>query len=56
MQEIVRAGQNFARREISDADAQAELAHEPYKLELIGLKGGSPTTPRAPTWRSAARS
>ncbi|TFV75454.1 threonine--tRNA ligase [Blastococcus sp. CT_GayMR19] len=40
MQEIVRAGQNFARREISDADAKAELAHEPYKLELIGLKGG----------------
>jgi threonyl-tRNA synthetase len=40
MQEIVRAGQNFARREISDADAQIELAHEPYKLELIGLKGG----------------
>ena len=39
MQEIVRAGQNFARREISDADAKAELAHEPYKLELIGLKG-----------------
>jgi threonyl-tRNA synthetase len=44
MQEIVRAGQNFARREISDADAKAELAHEPYKLELIGLKStiGSP--------------
>ncbi len=40
MQEIVRAGQYFSRREISDADAQAELAHEPYKLELIGLKGG----------------
>ncbi|SEL42940.1 threonyl-tRNA synthetase [Blastococcus sp. DSM 46786] len=40
MTEIVRAGQRFARREISDADAQAELAHEPYKLELIGLKGG----------------
>jgi threonyl-tRNA synthetase len=38
MQEIVRAGQNFARREISDADAKAELADEPYKLELIGLK------------------
>ncbi len=38
MTEIVRAGQNFARREIADADAQAELAHEPYKLELIGLK------------------
>ena len=44
MQEIVRAGQNFARREISDADAKAELAHEPYKLELIGLKGGADDT------------
>jgi threonyl-tRNA synthetase len=41
MQEIVRAGQYFSRREISDADAQAELAHEPFKLELIGLKGGA---------------
>ncbi|CCG03218.1 Threonyl-tRNA synthetase [Blastococcus saxobsidens DD2] len=41
MQEIVRAGQHFSRREISDADAQGELAHEPYKLELIGLKGGA---------------
>jgi threonyl-tRNA synthetase len=41
MTEIVRAGQNFARREIGDADAEAELAHEPYKLELIGLKGGA---------------
>jgi threonyl-tRNA synthetase len=44
MQEIVRAGQNFARREISDADATTELAHEPYKLELIGLKGGAADT------------
>jgi threonyl-tRNA synthetase len=41
MQEIVRAGQRFQRREISDDDARAELAHEPYKLELIGLKGGA---------------
>jgi threonyl-tRNA synthetase len=41
MQEIVRAGQHFSRREIGDDDARAELAHEPYKLELIGLKGGS---------------
>jgi threonyl-tRNA synthetase len=32
MQEIVKAGQYFSRREISDADAQAELAHEPFKL------------------------
>jgi threonyl-tRNA synthetase len=44
MTEIVRAGQRFARREISDADAKAELAHEPYKLELIGLKGGADDT------------
>src|SRR5262249_22063349 len=27
------------RREVSDDDARAELAGEPYKLELIGLKG-----------------
>jgi threonyl-tRNA synthetase len=49
MQEIVKAGQYFSRREISDADAQAELAQEPYKLELIGLKGsaGDPAQPAA---------
>jgi threonyl-tRNA synthetase len=41
MQEIVRAGQYFSRREISDADAKEELAREPYKLELIDLKGGA---------------
>jgi threonyl-tRNA synthetase len=41
MQEIVRAGQHFSRREISDEDARVELAQEPYKLELIGLKGGA---------------
>jgi threonyl-tRNA synthetase len=41
MTEIVRAGQRFSRREVSDAEAEAELAHEPFKLELIGLKGGA---------------
>jgi len=41
MTEIVRAGQHFRRREISDDAARTELAHEPYKLELIGLKGGA---------------
>ncbi len=40
MREIVKNGQRFARRPISDDDARAELAHEPYKLELISLKGG----------------
>jgi threonyl-tRNA synthetase len=41
MTEIVRAGQHFSRREIGDDEARAELAAEPYKLELIGLKGGA---------------
>jgi threonyl-tRNA synthetase len=41
MERIVRAGQRFVRRALSDDDARAELADEPYKLELIGLKGGA---------------
>jgi threonyl-tRNA synthetase len=40
MAEIVKAAQRFSRREISDDQARAELAHERFKLELIGLKGG----------------
>ncbi|MEI2764379.1 MAG: threonine--tRNA ligase [Dermatophilaceae bacterium] len=40
MQKIVKEGQRFVRREISDEAALAELAGEPYKCELIGLKGG----------------
>ena len=44
MQAIVKAGQRFARRPISDDDARAELAHEPFKLELIGLKGAAEDT------------
>jgi len=39
MRQIVKQGQRFSRRVVSDADARAELAAEPYKLELIGLKG-----------------
>jgi threonyl-tRNA synthetase len=39
MQEIVKERQTFSRREVSDDEARAELAGEPYKLELIGLKG-----------------
>ena len=53
MQEIVKAGQYFSRREISDADAQAELAHEPFKLELIGLKGGNASDPALPAAEGA---
>ncbi|MBW8486510.1 threonine--tRNA ligase [Actinomadura parmotrematis] len=41
MREIVKQGQRFARRPVSDDDARAELAGEPYKLELIGLKGSA---------------
>ena len=40
MSDIIRQRQRFSRREISDDDARAELAGEPFKLELIGLKGG----------------
>jgi threonyl-tRNA synthetase len=39
MREIVAEGQRFARRVVTEDDARAELANEPYKLELIGLKG-----------------
>lgn len=41
MSRIVRAGQRFIRRVVTDDEARAELASEPYKLELIGLKGGN---------------
>jgi threonyl-tRNA synthetase len=41
MRQIVRQGQRFQRRVVSEEAARAELAGEPYKLELIGLKGGS---------------
>ncbi|MFC7330208.1 threonine--tRNA ligase [Marinactinospora rubrisoli] len=41
MQEIVKQGQRFSRRAVGDAEAREELADEPYKLELIGLKGGA---------------
>ncbi|SEH93654.1 MULTISPECIES: threonine--tRNA ligase [unclassified Leifsonia] len=41
MSRIVRAGQRFVRRVVTDEEARAELAGEPYKLELIGLKGGA---------------
>ena len=39
MREIVRQGQLFSRRVVTDAEARDELRNEPYKLELIGLKG-----------------
>jgi threonyl-tRNA synthetase len=41
MRQIVRQGQLFSRRVVTDDEARTELAAEPYKLELIGLKGGT---------------
>ncbi|MFM1797559.1 MAG: hypothetical protein RL733_1340 [Actinomycetota bacterium] len=38
MKKIIKDGQRFKRRPISDADALKELAHEPYKCELVKLK------------------
>src|SRR3954447_19153344 len=41
MRKIVKEKQRSPRRVVSDDDARKELADEPYKLELIGLKGGA---------------
>lgn len=38
MDRIIRSGQRFVRRVVSDTEAQKELANEPHKLELISLK------------------
>ena len=38
MKKIIKDGQRFRRRVITEADALKELAHEPYKCELVGLK------------------
>jgi threonyl-tRNA synthetase len=41
MSDITRQRQRFSRRVVSDAEARTELAAEPFKLELIGLKGSA---------------
>src|SRR5690348_6918086 len=41
MRKIVKERQRFSRLGVTDDDARAELANEPYKLELIGLKGSA---------------
>jgi threonyl-tRNA synthetase len=38
MTRIVKEGQRFRRRVVTEAEAREELAGQPYKLELIGLK------------------
>ena len=44
MTRIIKERQPFVRREVSDDEARAELADEPYKLELIADKGGPSTS------------
>ncbi|TQL04257.1 threonine--tRNA ligase [Cellulomonas sp. SLBN-39] len=44
MGRIVKEGQTFRRWEVTEAQAREELAAEPYKLELIGLKGDAGST------------
>ncbi len=39
MRKIIKDGQRFRRRVTNESDALKELAHEPYKCELIGIKG-----------------
>ncbi len=60
MRKIIKEGQRFSRRVTTDADALTELADEPYKIELIGLKGGAGvddgSLPRVPPSRSAPAS
>ena len=41
MIEILKSGQRFSRRVVTEAEAHHELAAEPYKIELIGKKGGN---------------
>ena len=44
MRKIVKSGQRFRRRVVSEAEALAELAGEPYKCELVGIKSGDTET------------
>ena len=41
MRKIIKENQRFDRRVTTDEDALVELADEPYKVELIGLKGNA---------------
>jgi threonyl-tRNA synthetase len=49
MRDIVKQGQRFVRREVTDPEARAELAGEPFKLELIGIKGSTGSDDEAST-------
>jgi threonyl-tRNA synthetase len=40
MRKIVKAGQRFRRRVVTEGEALEELKGEPYKCQLVGIKGG----------------
>lgn len=40
MRKIIKAGQRFRRRVVTESEALAELSHEPYKCELLGANAG----------------
>ena len=41
MERIIRSGQRFVRKVVTEAQALDQLSDEPYKLELVSLKGSS---------------
>ncbi len=48
MRKIIKSGQRFSRRVVDSVDdAKAELAKEPYKLELVDLKSDTSTETNA---------
>ena len=56
MIKIIKSGQLFRRRVVTHDEAVAEMANEPYKLELLSLTQGPVLVrmlPRAHPWRSA---
>lgn len=41
MERIIRSGQRFVRKVVTEAEAIQQLSTEPYKLELVSLKGSN---------------
>jgi threonyl-tRNA synthetase len=41
MKDLIKSGQRFVRREVSESEAKQLMAQEPYKLELISIKGST---------------
>jgi threonyl-tRNA synthetase len=39
MKDIIKSGQRFTRRVSDEKSLLKELANEPFKIELIGIKG-----------------